>query len=114
MPQNIPVSNHTLMILSSDDKALKELYEYNKFISYKKEFYKHNKIKIESLHEKMRKLQREYFVVENEKIIKENDEKDAKAKMLEGKDREEFDKKFNELIDILWIEPIHWIMGGMN
>lgn len=64
-----------------------------------KEFYNDNGIRIDTMFKKLKEIQTEYFVIENEQIKKEGEGKDAKPVVQEGKTREEFDKKFNELMD---------------
>ena len=63
-----------------------------------KQFYADNGIRIESLQEKISKLQQEYFVIENEKIKTDGEGKDSTPVMNEGKDKKEFDEKFNKLM----------------
>jgi len=74
------------------EPKLGDLFHKNKV----KQFYNDNGLRIQTIHDKMRKLQSEYFVVENEQIKKD---KDGQPIPLEGKDKKEFDEKFEKLMD---------------
>lgn len=64
-----------------------------------KQFYNDNGLRIDTLQEKMRKLQSSFFVIENEQIKKEGEGKDSQPVLQEGKDRKEFDEKFEKLMN---------------
>ena|SRR3990167_2819634 len=63
-----------------------------------KNFYSDNGLRIDTLHGKMRKLQSEYFIVENGQIKKDGEGKDAQPVLREGKDRKDFEDKFEALM----------------
>jgi hypothetical protein len=65
------------------------------------DFYKNNGLRIDTFYKERKKLQLEYFEIEEdgERIKKEGEGKDAKPLMKEGKDRKEFDEKFEALMD---------------
>lgn len=66
-----------------------------------KQFYVDNAIRINTLNEKISKMQREFFVIEEgDKIRHEGEGKDRKPVMQEGKTREEFEAKFNDLLNL--------------
>jgi len=89
-------TNRTLLILHKEaqqmQSTLNGLFQRSKL----KQFYNDNGLRIETIHGKMRKLQSEYFVVENEQIKKD---KDNQPVLLEGKDKKEFDEKFETLMN---------------
>lgn len=65
------------------------------------DFYKNNGLRIDEFYKKRKKLQLEYFQVEDdgERLKKDGDGKDAQPLMAEGKDRKEFDTKFEEMMN---------------
>ena len=60
------------------------------------QFYNDNGVRIDSVNAKIAALQKEYFVIE-EDIIKKDEEKNTI--MQEGKDRKELDDKIKEILD---------------
>jgi len=99
MAQPIPVSNQTLMIFTQDDKALREFYEQRRFLRDRNEFYRENKVKIETLHGNMKRIQDKYCELKDGRIVTEGEGKDIQVKMLEGMNREDFDKEWKELME---------------
>lgn len=65
------------------------------------DFYKNNGLRIDTFYKNRKKLQLEYFQIEEdgERIKKEGEGADSKPMMKEGKDRKEFDDKFEELMN---------------
>lgn len=66
-----------------------------------KQFYGDNVIRINTLNEKISKIQREFLVIEEgDKIRHEGEGNDRKPVIQEGKTREEFEAKLKDLLDL--------------
>ncbi len=61
-----------------------------------KEFYRHNKIRINGLVERINKLRNEYFEIKDGQIL----QKDGKPVSLKDKDPDEYKTKMDELMKI--------------
>lgn len=63
------------------------------------DFKKNNGIRINTLLEKMKAIQAEYFIIENDEVKFEMIEGKKKFILLEGKTQDGFDEAVNELMD---------------
>lgn len=69
------------------------------------DFYKYNSVKLNSIIDRMRKLQEEYFVMEDERVkmtpleVTNDVRKEPEPIMQEGKTYEEYLAKYNELME---------------
>ena len=63
------------------------------------DFMKKNQIRIKGMHESMKKIQTEHFVIEDDKIKYEGEGKDRKAIYQEGKDKEGYTKEMQTLFE---------------
>ena len=89
-------TNRTLLAIHQEIQQMQNSVNGLFHRSKIKQFYSDNGIRIDTIHKKMRELQSEYFVIENEQIKKGED---SKPIMQEGKDRKEFEDKFEILMN---------------
>lgn len=89
-------TNQTLLNIHRETQQLQTTLTGLFLKSKIKQFYTDNSIRIETILGKMQKLQSEFFVIENEKIKTEGE--DAQPVLKEGKDKKEFDDKFDALM----------------
>ena len=92
------VSNQMLIYLrdpSNLKKFIMDLMVQKHVIKYRRD----TDIRTASVEDRMRKLQEEYFVIEDNQIKKEGEGDAAMAVLQEGKERTEFDAKFKELME---------------
>jgi len=70
-----------------------------------RDFYKNNRVKLQSIIDKLHHLQEEFFVIENDKVkmtpleVTDNVRKEPEPVMLEGKTFKEYEVKYNELME---------------
>ena len=94
-------TNQTLYQYHLEAQQISKSFQGFLLSSRVRDFYKHNKIRLESLFEKMNGLQQMYFVQEGGKTKETKDEKGVLMPvMLEGKTFEQFQAALKELMDV--------------
>lgn len=89
MPQTIPITNEQLLEVSSNDEALLRLMLKLWFEPKKRDFFKNNGIRVDSVHKKNNDLLNKYFELENGRVKLSDGEKKEPV-LLEGMTKEAY------------------------
>ena len=98
---NTNITNGQLLRWHDELKQLQSInsifFQFNR--SKINEFYRQNGIRIDSVFKKMDVLRREFFLIENDKLVMEGEEGKQEPVLLPEKKREDFNAKYQEILE---------------
>lgn len=101
MSQNTNITNGQLLRWHDELKQLAQVnsifYHFNR--SRINEFYRQNGIRIDSAFKKIDALRREFFLIENDKLVLEGEEGKKEPVLLPDKNKEDFNTKYQEILE---------------